>query len=82
MKKEDNTYYKFKECCKVNTPAESYGPAITDVSEVEFQPNWDKKSPLKEGTLWAGNGEYNTQVNFCPMCGKKAKVTYEKSNLQ
>ncbi len=25
------------------------------------------------GFLWAGNGEYETMVNFCPFCGYKAK---------
>lgn len=23
--------------------------------------------------LWAGNGEYESMVNFCPFCGYKAK---------
>jgi len=26
----------------------------------------------EEGELWASNGEYSTQVNFCPFCGYKA----------
>lgn len=38
------------------------GPAIQDCTENE------------DGELWAGNGEYDTQVNFCPACGYKAKV--------
>ncbi len=38
------------------------GPAILDCTENE------------DGELWAGNGEYDTQVNFCPACGHKAKV--------
>ena len=28
----------------------------------------------KDGTLWVDNGEYGSQVNFCPYCGYKAKV--------
>lgn len=24
------------------------------------------------GKMWVGNGEYETQVNFCPMTGKQA----------
>lgn len=38
------------------------GSAVTECSEDE------------DGTLWAGNGEYESQVNFCPGCGYKAKV--------
>ena len=38
------------------------GPAITSCYEDD------------DGTLWAGNVEYETQVNFCPRCGYKAKV--------
>ena len=28
----------------------------------------------EDGTLWADNDEYGSQVNFCPMCGYEAKV--------
>jgi len=27
-----------------------------------------------DGTLWVENGEYRSQVNFCPFCGYEAKV--------
>ena len=27
-----------------------------------------------DGTLWAGNDEYSTQVNLCPFCGYRARV--------
>ena len=27
-----------------------------------------------DGTLWVDNGEYATQVNFCPCCGHAAQV--------
>jgi hypothetical protein len=30
-----------------------------------------------EGKLWADNGEYGSQVNFCPVCGYEAKVKVE-----
>jgi hypothetical protein len=30
-----------------------------------------------DGFLFAGNGEYESQVNFCPICGYKAKVGIE-----
>lgn len=48
--------------CTMNSPFDTYGPAITDTYE------------LSNGTLWAGNGEYESQVNFCPRCGYAAKV--------
>ena len=28
----------------------------------------------EDGTLWVDNGEYGSQVNFCPVCGYEAKV--------
>jgi len=28
----------------------------------------------RDGELWAGNGEYESQVNYCPYCGFKATV--------
>jgi Protein of unknown function (DUF551) len=31
----------------------------------------------KAGTLWVSNGEYDSQVNFCPFCGYEAKVKVE-----
>lgn len=27
-----------------------------------------------DGELWAGNGEYDSQVAFCPFCGHEAQV--------
>lgn len=41
-----------------------YGKAI-NTDEIVEQP---------DGSLWAGNDEYGTRVNFCPFCGYKAKV--------
>jgi hypothetical protein len=28
----------------------------------------------RDGHLWAGNGEYESMVNFCPFCGYKAET--------
>lgn len=28
---------------------------------------------LDDGTMWVGNDEYETQVNFCPYTGEPAK---------
>jgi hypothetical protein len=38
-----------------------YGPAVTSCVETE------------DGTLLAGNDEYESKVNFCPFCGFKAR---------
>jgi hypothetical protein len=36
----------------------------------------------KEGKMWVGNGEYETQVNYCPFTGtqapKQMKVEYHE----
>ena len=40
---------------------EGYGPAVEGCEERD------------DGSLWAGNGEYGSRVNFCPFCGYKAK---------
>jgi hypothetical protein len=37
-----------------------YGPAINEC--------WS----TLDGTMWAGNIEYTSQVNFCPYCGYEA----------
>lgn len=31
----------------------------------------------KDGKMWVGNDEYETQVNFCPMTGKPAPTQME-----
>lgn len=48
--------------CYFDSPCGDFGPAIDSVAERE------------DGTLWATNGEYISQVNFCPSCGYEAKV--------
>lgn len=42
--------------CEGDLPHANCGPAIVDCVE-------------KDGKLWAGNGEYDSLVNFCPYCG-------------
>ena len=56
--------------CEGELPALPYGPAISYCRE-----NW-------EGQYWVGNDEYNSQVNFCPYCGKKAPVQVEIKALE
>lgn len=41
-------------------PREGHGDAVDSVYE------------RPDGTLWVGNGEYGSQVNFCPVCGVAA----------
>lgn len=48
--------------CEGTTRSRAYGEAIDGCFE------------SKDGTLWAGNCEYESQVAFCPYCGFKAKV--------
>ena len=54
--------------CDGELPDASYGPAI-DVCQEEL-----------DGTLWASNNEYASQVNYCPFCGYKARVQAEIKN--
>lgn len=57
-------------CCQESlAPYEGYGEAITSCVERE------------DGTLWVGNGEYATQVNFCPFCGFGAKVKFVERKI-
>lgn len=55
----------------MNTPEDGYGVAIEYCFEHD------------DGTFWVGNGEYGSQVNYCPYCGAKApKQVGEKSEVQ
>jgi hypothetical protein len=45
-----------------------YGSAIEDCREDDA------------GRLWVDNGEYATQVNFCPYCGYPAKIQVEMTD--
>lgn len=51
-----------KHRCELHSPDKAYGIAIKYCYEDA------------EGKLWAGNIEYESQVNYCPVCGYKAKV--------
>ena len=35
-----------------------------------------------DGKMWVGNGEYESQVNYCPITGKKAKIKIEEPNIE
>lgn len=48
--------------CWLSSAHGSCGPAIDNCTEAE------------DGALWVDNGEYSSQVNFCPVCGRKATV--------
>lgn len=47
------------------SPDGLYGPAVTTVSMDE------------EGKMWVENGEYKSQVNFCPFTGTPAEKQME-----
>lgn len=49
--------------CSGNLPGHAYGGAIDSCGEDPF------------GRLWVFNGEYASQVSYCPYCGAKAKQT-------
>lgn len=51
--------------CKGDLPEDGYGAAIYICHEDS------------NGKFWVGNGEYGSQVNFCPFCGAKATVAAE-----
>ncbi len=46
--------------CTISSAEPGFSDAIEHVAEQD------------DGTFWAGNGEYESQVNFCPVCGAKA----------
>ncbi len=48
--------------CDLISPSQAYGDAIAECDEDD------------EGRLWAGNREYGSQVNVCPVCGYHAVV--------
>ena len=58
---ETNMTEKLHEC-EGHLPQGGYGEAIDACNE------------KPDGTLWAGNTEYGSQVAFCPYCGFKARV--------
>jgi len=35
-----------------------------------------------DGKMWVGNGEYESQVNYCPITGKKAKLKIDNPNIE
>ncbi len=51
-----------KHNCEGHSPHDGYGPAI------------DHCIKNKKGELWSGNGEYGSQVNYCPYCGYEAEI--------
>ena len=47
--------------CVGRAPHKFYGPAFDQCKEEE-----------ESGRFWVDNGEYKSQVNYCPYCGAKA----------
>jgi hypothetical protein len=48
--------------CEGMTNEDNYGGAINECEEYD------------NGSLWVTNDEYDSQVNYCPFCGYKAKL--------
>ena len=57
-----NTKHK----CEMSTPDAAYGPAIDTCYQND------------DSSFWVSNGEYSSQVNYCPYCGAKAPKQVEK----
>lgn len=57
----DEDYKRFHHC-EIPCKRHLYGAAI------------DECIQDLDGLLFVSNGEYGSQVNFCPMCGYEAKV--------
>ena len=53
---------KQRHLCEGFLPSASYGGAIDECREDD------------QCRLWVGNGEYSSQVNYCPFCGHKART--------
>ena len=51
--------------CSDALPYTGDGPAVTACYEDDL------------GQFWATNEEYESQVNFCPMCGERAPKAIE-----
>jgi hypothetical protein len=52
--------------CTLDSPSDVYGIAVDICYEKD------------DGTYWVSNGEYASQVNYCPVCGAKAPKQVEK----
>ncbi len=57
-------------CDMERWPQDGYGEAV------------DGCYGTDEGEFWVGNGEYGTQVNYCPACGAKAPTQVKGSGKQ
>jgi len=51
--------------CELRGLSNDYGEVIIDVTATRERP---------DGTLWASTGEYESQVNYCPVCGYRARI--------
>ncbi len=65
--KRDPEHLKNGHDCDLDSDWDVYGPAIEYCTEDV------------EGKLWSGNGEYQSQVNFCPGCGFQARTQIEET---
>ncbi len=63
-----NPFPKVLHRCWITSAEKGFGAAIDQCFEHE------------DGTLRVDNDEYGSLVNFCPICGYKAKVPVEQHN--
>lgn len=55
--------------CWIRSSEPGFGDAIDDCAEDD------------QGRFWASNGEYGSQVNYCPVCGAKAPTPVKKDKF-
>lgn len=66
IEKRDPHFREGAHDCLLDSDYTAYGAAIDGCTEDT------------EGRLWAGNDEYGSQVNFCPVCGFETKTKVKK----
>lgn len=59
----------YKYYLRYSTPENTYGGAVDTTMEEQ------------DGTMWVTNGEYTSQVNYCPITGKKAIKQVDKLEI-
>ena len=60
------------ECENLEAKQGGYGAAVGSC--------YERENDAGETELWVANGEYTTQVNYCPFCGYEAQTTIEEAS--
>ena len=61
-------------CELLNGKNGGYGSAVDYCYEPEGIKQFEAQDKQLRGELWVSNSEYESQVNFCPVCGQEAKI--------